>query len=130
MMASEQPAKSACKHCNHETLHLSEERAPAPMGQKGSKVEVNESCLKPHHPHKCSDVDLRKLKALIKQGKLAPCFPPEEEENEEVILQSGCSKSLTRDAVTYVDVSIIGVYFLKVYPPRSPARLSKNSGTH
>ena len=57
------------------------------MGQKGSK-EVNESCLRPHHPHKCSDVDLRKLKALIKQGKLAPCFPPEEEENDEVLSYS------------------------------------------
>ena len=51
------------------------------MGQKPSKLEVAESCLKPHHPHKCSDVDLRKLRALIKSGKLSPCYLPYEGED-------------------------------------------------
>lgn len=51
------------------------------MGQKGSKVVVAESCLKPHHAHKCSDVDLKKLRAFIKTGKLAPCFEPYEGED-------------------------------------------------
>lgn len=48
------------------------------MGQKGSKVFVAEDCLRPHHAHKCSDVDLKKLRAFIKTGKLAPCFIPYE----------------------------------------------------
>ena len=51
------------------------------MGQKGSKIVVSETCLRPHHAHKCSDVDLRKLRALIKTGKLAPCFLPYEGED-------------------------------------------------
>lgn len=51
------------------------------MGQKPTKLEVAEQCLKPHQPHKCSDVDLRKLKTLIKAGKLAPCNIPYEGED-------------------------------------------------
>ena len=51
------------------------------MGQKGSKIVVAENCLKPHHAHKCSDVDLKKLRAFIKTGKLAPCFEPYEGED-------------------------------------------------
>ena len=51
------------------------------MGQKGSKVFVAEDWLRPHHAHKCSDVDLKKLRAFIKTGKLAPCFIPYEGED-------------------------------------------------
>lgn len=56
-------------------------RGEVGMGQKNSKVVVAENCLKPHHAHKCSDVDLKKLRAFIKTGKLAPCFEPYEGED-------------------------------------------------
>lgn len=48
------------------------------MGQKTSKLDFADALLKPHGQHRFTDVDLRKLKTLVRAGKLAPCYGPYE----------------------------------------------------
>uniref|UniRef100_A0A061R3V2 Ring u-box domain-containing protein n=1 Tax=Tetraselmis sp. GSL018 TaxID=582737 RepID=A0A061R3V2_9CHLO len=50
------------------------------MGQKLSRGGVNEAWLRPSGMYPTSDVNLKKLRRLILKGKLAPCYPAQEEE--------------------------------------------------
>ena len=55
------------------------------MGQKSSKPCAE--YFPPQNPYCYSEVDLRKLKRLTKDRKLAPCFPGIESEDTEVTLE-------------------------------------------
>ena len=60
------------------------------MGQKPSKQpQVDPRYLAPQKLHCFNEVDLRKLRRLIKDRKLAPCCPGVDSESREVIL--GCT---------------------------------------
>lgn len=57
------------------------------MGQKSSKQpRVDSRYLAPQKLSCFNEVDLRKLRRLIKDRKLAPCFPGVDSESREVIL--------------------------------------------
>ena len=57
------------------------------MGQKSSKApRVDPRYFAPQKLYCYSEVDLRKLRRLIKDNKLAPCFPGADSEDQEVIL--------------------------------------------
>ena len=57
------------------------------MGQKNSKQpQVDPRYLAPQKMYCYNEVDLRKLRRLIKDRKLAPCFPGVDSESQEVIL--------------------------------------------
>ena len=67
------------------------------MGQKGSKLQVAEEFLKPRGLYQCSDVDVKKLRKLILDGKLAPCYCPSEAAEERSV---DVSPRLSREAIT------------------------------
>lgn len=57
------------------------------MGQKNSKApQVETRYLAPQKLYCYSEVDLRKLRKLIKDRKLAPCFPGVDSESREVVI--------------------------------------------
>ena len=57
------------------------------MGQKSSKApQVEARYLAPQKLYCYSEVDLRKLRKLIKDRKLAPCFPGVDSESREVVI--------------------------------------------
>lgn len=58
------------------------------MGQKSSKPPpVDSRYLAPQKLRNFTEVDLRKLRRLIKDRKLAPCCPGVDSESREVILE-------------------------------------------
>ena len=64
------------------------------MGQKSSKQpQVDPRYLAPQKLYCYNEVDLRKLRRLIKDRKLAPCFPGVDSESQEVILEPLCPKA-------------------------------------
>ena len=57
------------------------------MGQKSSKPpRVDPRFFAPQKLYCYNEVDLRKLRRLIKDNKLAPCFPGQDSESQEVIV--------------------------------------------
>lgn len=65
------------------------------MGQKSSKQpQVDPRHLAPQKLHCFNEVDLRKLKRLIKDRKLAPCCPGVDSESREVILGCTCLRGV------------------------------------
>lgn len=78
------------------------------MGQKSSKQpQVDARYLAPQTLCCFNEVDLRKLRRLIKDRKLAPCFPGIDSESREVIVSPALPASYFRPfAAPYLFVEL------------------------
>lgn len=79
------------------------------MGQKSSKAsQIEPRYLAPQKLYCYSEVDLKKLRKLIKDRKLAPCFPGLDSDSREVSLGKSIRRPTRPSILSHSDHGAVG----------------------
>lgn len=97
------------------------------MGQKSSKAsQIEPRYLAPQKLYCYSEVDLKKLRKLIKDRKLAPCFPGLDTESREVSLGKSVRWPTRHSILSHSDHVAVGrlpYLFLELSQPKPSSLL-------